>query len=120
MHTRILVTLTIEAQWSIDLEVPGDIAVRALIPALLEVCGVQFALPLFNEPGGWNLGLKGSPYPIDAASTLVEAGALDGAELMLQNRQPWKTPSRPLFTPKTFLPERGGISITWDREGLRP
>jgi hypothetical protein len=120
VHTRILVTLTIEAQWSIDLEVPGDILVNALIPAFLEVCGVQSSLPQFKDPNGWSLGLKDSPHPIDAASTLADVGVLDGAELILQNRQSWISQPRPLFTPKTFLPERGGISITWDREGLRP
>jgi type VII secretion system (Wss) protein YukD len=119
VHTRILVSLTIEAQWSIDLEVPGDIEVHALIPALLDVCGIQLSLPQFKVPDEWSLGLKDSPYPLDEASTLVDAGVLDGAELILQHMQTRRTQPRPLFSPKTILPQQGGISITWDKEGLR-
>jgi hypothetical protein len=119
VHTRILVTLTIEAQGSIDLEVPGDIVVQALIPALLEVRGIQSSLHQFKSQDEWSLGLKDSPHPFDASSTLVDAGVLDGAELILQNRQTWRTQPRLLFVPKTIPPQQGGISITWDREGLR-
>ncbi len=117
MHTRILVTLTIEAQGSIDLEVPGDIVFQALIPAILEVHGTQSSLQQFKSPNEWSLGLKGSPHPFDTAITLVDAGVLDGAELILQKS--WRTQARPLFAPKTILPQQAGISITWDREGLR-
>ena len=118
MQTRILVTLTIEAQGSIDLEVPGDIVVQVLIPALLEVRGIQLTPHQFKGQDEWNLRLKDSPHPFDAAITLADAGVLDGAELILQNRQTWRTQSRPLFFPKTILPQQGGISITWDSEGL--
>jgi hypothetical protein len=118
VHTSILVTLTIEAQWSTDLEVPGDIAIRALIPALLEVCGIQSSLPQFKDPGEWGLGLKNSPAPLDAACTLVDAGVLDGTEVILQKRQTWRTHLGPSFVPRTIQPKQGGISITWNREGL--
>lgn len=119
MHTRILVTLTIEAQGSMDLDVPGDIVVQALIPALLEVGGIQLTPHQLKGQNEWGLGLQDSSHPFDTAITLVDAGVLDGAELILQHGQTWGTQSRPLFTPKTILPQPGGISITWDREGLR-
>jgi hypothetical protein len=120
VHITILVSLTIEAQWSIDLELPGDIAVHTLILALLEVCGVQASLPQFKGPIEWGLGLKNSNSPFDPTRSLVDAGVLDGAELTLQSRQTWSTrPVPPPFVPRTIQPGQGGISITWNREGLR-
>src|SRR5574340_1839430 len=99
MHTRILVTLTIETQGSIDLEVPGDIDVQALIPALLEIRRIPFTPHQFQEQDEWGLGLRNTPHPLDSAITLVNAGVLDAAELILRHKQTWRTPPEPSFTP---------------------
>ncbi|GAC1344445.1 MAG: hypothetical protein NVSMB27_05420 [Ktedonobacteraceae bacterium] len=121
MHT-ILITIN-GPRRSVDLEIPGEIPISELIPALLEICGPQ---PLqLTQPTSF-LWASWGVRPIEGTQTfapnrsLIEAGVLDGAVLVLQNIDARTKPGeyKAAFAPQTIEqrhPE--DIGVRWG-EGL--
>ncbi len=114
-------------QKQVDLQVPGEVPVEDLLPALLEICvpsSVQTTTKTVTT-AVWQLVYK--HIPLSTNRSLVEAGVLDGAVLVLQDQAAQMT--RPLqsvaaqpqhFIPRTVTPSRstGGIGVTWSNDGL--
>jgi len=70
-----------------DLELPGDVSVRELIPLLLEICGPQeYDLKkVLQAP--ISLQVEGMRAPLSSERTLVDADVCDGAVLVLQTNR---------------------------------
>jgi len=115
----ILLTITGPAK-SMDLEVPGEIPLRDLLPELVKLCGPSSA-GATGESFSWFLRFP-EGKPLDASRSLIEANVMDGALLLLQDHQflaRERARSIP-FQPQAVAPSRqtGGIGIRWNKEGL--
>jgi hypothetical protein len=110
----------------LDIQVPGDMALSDLLPALLELC-VPSETDTAKETqlATWQLLYQQKPLPLERS--LLDAAVVDGSLLTLQNQEEQMTqPLEPLeaapqhFAPKTVTPGRttGGIGISWTSEGL--
>ncbi len=78
----VLVTIDTPRQ-SYDLEVPGDVPIGELLPALAQMCGMA---PTANagQPPMWILtGENGAP--LQPARTLIGCGVIDGSRLQLHD-----------------------------------
>lgn len=119
MHTMILIT--VEGSWGkIDLEVPGDIPISELLPALLEICGPQPLSTSLNNSSMWGLGQIGSLHPLPVTSSLIRAGLMDGGVLVLQTVKEWAN-QREYKTSgvlTSIQPERGRPGVIWNKDGL--
>ncbi|SRR5579883_396383 len=115
----ILVTITGPGK-SMDLEIPGELPLRELLPELIKLCGSQSAES--NEASlSWVLCTPDSSV-LDANRSLIESQIMDGAILMLQDRfslERERTRSRQ-FQPQPIAPSRetGGIGVYWNKEGF--
>ncbi len=107
-----------------DLQVPGDMTLSDLLPALLELC-IPLETDATKEIQTWQLLYQQKPLSLDRS--LLDAEVVDGSLLTLQNQEEQMTqPLEPLeatpqyFAPKTVTPGRtsGGIGISWSSEGL--
>ena len=117
----LLITL-IGPQKRVDLQVPGEVPLGDLLPALLAMCVPSLAQA--HTPN-WQLIHEQRLLSIDRS--LVEAGVMDGAVLVLQDVSTQMTrPMQPIaakprhFVPRTVTPSRstGGIGATWSHDGL--
>ncbi len=104
---------------TIDLELPGDVAVGELLPFLLEMYGSQEnASPaLLQAP--ILLQVAGTRAPLSPDKTLIDAGVYDGTVLMLQTKHS-PSPQAERLAPQQFVPKSvqadantGGIGVTW-------
>ena len=78
----LLVTIDTPQQ-SIDLEVPGDVPIDALLPELVAACGLS-PVGVNNAATQWVLAPAGSaPFPPNRS--LIDCGVVDGARLSLQD-----------------------------------
>lgn len=118
--TTVLVTVR-GPQGARDLELPGDVPVRDLLPLVLAVCA-----PLGGAgttPTGWALGRPGNA-PLPAGQSLVESEIMDGAVLLFREEASWGrahpaiTPATPGVEPSPDEDGLGGIGIRWNKEGL--
>ncbi len=102
---------------TLDIELPGDVPVRELVPVLLEMCTAHR-----EDSQAWQqifqaLLLGGAPLSLEG--TLVESGVWDGAVLVLLTYDvPF--PQGDIHAPKPLRPralqpgvETGGIGVTW-------
>jgi WXG100 protein secretion system (Wss), protein YukD len=116
----LLITIT-SSQQSIDLQVPGELPISDLLPALLEICYSP------TEAGAnvvWQVVYGNKALPLDR--TLCELAVPDGAILRFLQYQAsplarnlhteQKRPRR--FVPRNISPGRdtGGIGVQWSRE----
>jgi hypothetical protein len=116
----ILVTITGPGK-SMDLEVPGEIALYELLPELVQLCGSSSSGEVTGESLSWILRLPTGGM-LDARRSLIESEIMDGAVLVLQDSQAparERAPARQ-FQPPPVTPSRetGGIGIHWNKEGL--
>jgi hypothetical protein len=117
----LLITIT-TTQRSTDLEIPADVPIAQLLPRLVTLC--------VNNPEAqieqWALWSPETRTPLDQRQSLLEAGIVDGAMLVLQGAssaimQPAarqsaiKQQDSPDFQPHTIQPsaESGGIGVRW-------
>jgi hypothetical protein len=125
MTSMLLVTLIAPRQ-RIDLQVPAEIIISDLLPALLEICDMaDDAFPL-SSTTTWELSHAG--MTLLASSTLRDVGVQDGAILSLQPAHVAReTPAHPLvrevkkpFAPLPVQPsaETGGIGVTWSTDDM--
>lgn len=117
----VLVTITGPAK-SRDLDVPGEIAVRDLLPELVKLCGTSSAAEITGESSAWVLRFPEGNL-LDTSRSLIELGVMDGAVLVLQNRYllERERARAPQFQPQPVAPSRetGGIGIFWNKDGFR-
>jgi hypothetical protein len=109
MSTTLLITV-VGQQRRVDLEVPGDIPIRDLLPKLLEICGSS----PYNTPSLWRLGRYEAPSFFETSASLNAVGAVDGDLLALQPFKDWEKQKSNVFSPP-LIP---GVVIGWDKEGL--
>ena len=117
----LLITL-IGPQKRVDLQVPGEVPLGDLLPALLAMC-----VPSSAQTHTPNWQLVYGQRLLATERSLVEAGVVDGAVLVLQDVSTQMTrPMQPVaakpqgFVPRTVTPSRstGGIGVTWSNDGL--
>lgn len=103
----------------LDLEVPGDVPMRDLVPVLLARCGPQPLPAALADRDLWQLGL-GDTKPLGAVRTLIEAGVMDGAILLLREKAWWvQAQHRSQGLSPEAIPssqETGGIGIRWVKD----
>ena len=101
---------------SVDLELPAEVPVESLLPALVRMNtperGLQPDSPL------WGLWSAATHQRLDPGRSLLEAGVVDGEILYLQyGSAPVKLPSKQevAFQPKAIRPSvnSGGIGVRW-------
>lgn len=109
MQPTILVTI-IGPHRTLDLEAPGAIPIRELIPELLEICEPQFSQISLPHPVPWGLGLVGNKDSLDDRRSLIDSGIMDGAVLELLNRQAWVNRQR------TWAPADIAGVVVWSDE----
>lgn len=118
------ILLTVEGpQRSVDLEVPGEVAVSELIPLLLETCKPrQIKLTPLLDPSLWELGTKDGDMPLDRTHSLIDSGVMDGVILVLQDMETWASQRerKVHWIPQSLSPGQstGGFGIIWDTDGL--
>ena len=115
----VLVTITGPGK-SMDLEVPGEVPLGELLPELVKLCGPQSTAEAIGDSFSWFLRLP-EGNPLDANRSLIEADVMDGAVLVLQDRQALsRERARMQFQPQPVAPSRetGGIGIHWNKDGL--
>jgi len=115
MHTTLLITIS-GTQRGIDLEAPGDIAINALLPTLLELCEPQPLPNALNNPAAWGLGSIDNSQPLPATTSLIEAGVTDGAILLLQPVDYWAR--RHEQTPPALAAGPHHPGVVWNQQGL--
>jgi WXG100 protein secretion system (Wss), protein YukD len=108
---------------TMDLELPGDVAVCELIPFLLEMCGSQKNDPKKGLQANGGLEIAGMGVPLLSDRTLIDANVSDGAVLVLQTKHVPSAPTERLaprqFVSRSVQPDAdtGGIGITWESLG---
>ena len=121
MLQTLLITL-IGPQKRVDLQVPSEVPLGDLLPALLTM-----GVPSSAQTHTPNWQLVYGQRLLSVERSLVEAGVVDGAVLMLQDVSTQMTrPMQPIaakpqhFVPRTVTPSRstGGIGVTWSNDGL--
>ena len=119
MHTTLLVTIS-GTQRGIDLEAPGDIAINALLPTLLELCESQPLPSTLNNPAAWGLGSLDNSQPLPATISLIEAGVTDGAILLLQPMDYWarQHEQMPMAVPPGLAAGSHHPGVIWNQKGL--
>jgi WXG100 protein secretion system (Wss), protein YukD len=106
---------------TIDLELPGDIAVAELMPLLLEICGEEQNDPQALPQAGAHLQVAGTYTPLPLERTLIESGICNGTLLVLLRQGDERKAS-----PNSAIPQQpeprwvqpgintGGIGVTWE------
>jgi hypothetical protein len=96
----VLVTIDTPRQ-SYDLEVPGDVPIGELLPALAQMCGM---VPATNtgQPLAWILaGENGTP--LQPGRTLINSGVIDGSRLHLHDATAAQRNTNVRTTAPTFI-----------------
>jgi hypothetical protein len=83
---------------TIDMELPGDIAIGELLPLLLEICGEEQNGPQALSQANARLQVAGTYTPLPLERTLIDAGVCNGTVLVLQSYGLWTTSVRPLLS----------------------
>lgn len=106
---------------TIDLELPGDIAVAELIPLLLEICGSQQNDPQALSQTGAHLQVAGAYTPLPLERTLIDSGICNGTVLVLltqgDGRKTSSNSSIPQQSESRWVEpgiNTGGIGVTWE------
>jgi hypothetical protein len=106
---------------TIDLELPGDIALGELIPLLLEICGFQKSDPRALSQANARLQVAGTYTPLPLEKTLIDADVCNGTTLVLQTQEEGHQNSPYSATPQQFGPrwvqpgvDTGGIGVVWE------
>ena len=93
----VLVTIDTPRQ-SYDLEVPGDVPIGELLPALAQMCG----LVSLGQPPAWVLaGENGAP--LQPGRTLISSGVIDGSRLQLHDATVAQRNANVRTTAPTFI-----------------
>ncbi len=100
---------------SLDLELPAEVPITHLLPALVKLCvsGEQ------ADAGPWSLRVSEMQMPLNPARTLLDARVVDGMTLTLESKSAVRSAPRQFaspFQPKTVRPgaASGGIGVKWN------
>ncbi len=123
---QMLLVTIVGPQKRLDLQVPGEMPLGDLLPALLELCVPSMThTSIETQHVSWQL--LHQQGPLSANRSLIDVGVVDGALLTLQNQEEQMTqplapvePTPQHFTPRTVTPgnSMGSIGVTWSSEGL--
>jgi hypothetical protein len=105
---------------TLDVELPGDIALGELLPLLLEICGFQNndLQALSQAPA--HLYVAGGYAPLPLGGTLIDSGISNGTVLVLQTSgsSPVQAKSHtPQWSARRSVQPgvaTGGIGVTWE------
>jgi hypothetical protein len=98
--TTLLITIA-TSQQSVDLEVPGDVPIGELLPALVVACGLSRTATA-DATTQWTLGpASGGPFPPNRS--LIACGVVDGASLTLQDAATPRRASEYFAVKPTFI-----------------
>ncbi len=121
---QMLLITVVGPQQRVDLQVPGELPVSDLLPPLLEMCGPPRETMHIHDSSLWKLNYQSTT--LSSTSSLLHAGVLDGAVLVLQHKTSHirqseiAEPRSRQFVPRSISPNQstGGIGITWSTDGL--
>ncbi|HZU68519.1 MAG TPA: EsaB/YukD family protein [Ktedonobacteraceae bacterium] len=118
----LLVTI-IGPRRTIDLEMPGEVPIRELIPIILALCGPTAVSGPHSDPSVWGLGVVDADRPLPSSSSLSAEKLVNGTILQLQELSAWSANRRvhkKAFMPRTITPTpaTGGIGVRWSKDGL--
>lgn len=102
---------------TLDLELPGDVAVRELIPLLLVMCGSGQDSSQAIRQEDVHLQVAGRTRALPLEKTLTDADVCDGMVLVLQTAS---SPAGESIAPQQFMPrsvqpgvDTGGVGVMW-------
>lgn len=118
----LLVTI-IGPRRTIDLEMPGEVPIKEMLPIILTLCGPAGFSVLRNNPASWGLGIVDANMPLPSSSSLSAEKIVNGTILQLQELAAWAVSrhvQKAKFVPRTITPTpaTGGIGIQWSKDGL--
>jgi len=100
---------------SMDLELPAEVPIASLLPALVKLCvdGEQ------ANAGPWSLWIAEMRVSLNSARTLLDARIVDGTTLTLESKSSVRVAPKQFvspFQPKTVRPGAGsgGIGVKWN------
>jgi hypothetical protein len=109
-------------QRAIDIEVPGDVPVRSLLPLFQRMCGLTVVVEEGRAATSTGyLSIVGYGGPLTGSLTLFDHQVLDGDVLLLTQDHPAAVSRRvSRGLPETIHPsaETGMIGVAWTREEL--
>ncbi len=88
MRTLLITLQVLEQHY--DLRVPGEVPVGDLVPTLLATYYNRPRDGSMFDPTRWRIGVSGSRAPIPVAQSLLDAGVLNGAVLVLRDLAAWQ------------------------------
>lgn len=96
----LLITLVGE-QYSVDLQVPGEVPLKNLLPAFVKIHGSHVAGARGTDPSQWSVGHKAWHTPLDPGRSLLDAGIVNGTTLVLREKAEGTTQTRAAPAPKS-------------------
>lgn len=109
-------------QRTIDLELPGDVPIKELLPTLISLCvsSAPGSSQIQTDVYAWGLGVDDASALLPVSSSLLAGKVVNGAILQLRKlSQVSGFKPKEKFTPKTIQPAgAGGIGIRWSKDGL--
>ena len=105
---------------TMDLELPGDVAIGELLPLLLELCSAEKMHPQASPKSYAHLQVEGTGASLPLQKTLIDAGISNGTVLVLRTNAFPSPQAENLAPPQVgsrwIQPgiETGGIGVTWD------
>lgn len=118
---QMLFVTVIGPQRTIDLELPGDVPIKELLPTLISLCGSPGSSPILTDVYTWGLGVADTPEPLPVSGSLIAGKVVNGTILRLCKLSSWVSGFRQKekFAPETIQTgTTGGIGIRWSKDGL--
>jgi WXG100 protein secretion system (Wss), protein YukD len=118
---QMLFVTVIGPQRTIDLELPGDVPIKELLPTLISLCGSPGSSPIRMDACTWGLGVADAPALLPVSNSLIAGKVVNGTILWLRKLSSSVSGFRQKekFAPETIQPgTTGGIGIRWSKDGL--
>ncbi len=120
-YMQMLFVTVIGPQRTIDLELPGDVPIKELLPTLISLCGSPGTSPIPTDDYTWGLGVADTVESLPVSSSLIAGKVVNATILRLRKLSSSASGFRQKdkFAPKTIQPDTiSGIGIRWSKDGL--
>lgn len=126
IHMQTVLLTLIGPTRRVDLKLPAEVPIGAMLPKLLELCGPGDAGSPHASNNGlsqWRLISPTKQAALPPTYSLLACGVVDGAVLLLQNAASFVVQQQqaqdPAFRPQALPPSAntGGIGVKWNLPG---